>query len=218
MRPTGRCMTAILMINIGARFDRPHHGRDRTPSRLVREGPYRHLTLVDSTRRAQPKYPIIGEHPHVGWKTCCASEARARKVNQRGPPRNGGPRLTNGAKVRLPRLQKLRDRHQAAIRLATSRSADQAPRTDAYIFCTEVGQHQMWGRGNTSILTIRTLDGPLRAWAQWGVRPAASVGVQVAHPRISLVINVAGEAKRLMNMQEMGTAMKYAPNSKAIHS
>ncbi len=36
----------------------------------------------------------------------------------------------------------------------------------------------------------------------------ASIGVQVAHPD-SLVINVAGEASWLMNMQEMGTAMQY---------
>jgi acetolactate synthase-1/2/3 large subunit len=37
----------------------------------------------------------------------------------------------------------------------------------------------------------------------------ASIGVQVAHPD-SLVINVAGEASWLMNMQEMGTAMQYS--------
>ncbi len=36
----------------------------------------------------------------------------------------------------------------------------------------------------------------------------ASVGVQIAHPD-SLVINVAGEASWLMNMQEMGTAVQY---------
>ena len=36
----------------------------------------------------------------------------------------------------------------------------------------------------------------------------ASVGVQIAHPD-ALVINVAGEASWLMNMQEMGTAVQY---------
>ena len=36
----------------------------------------------------------------------------------------------------------------------------------------------------------------------------ASIGVQVAHPD-ALVINVAGEASWLMNMQEMGTARQY---------
>ena len=36
----------------------------------------------------------------------------------------------------------------------------------------------------------------------------ASIGVQMAHPD-SLVINVAGEASWLMNMQEMGTAMQF---------
>ncbi len=36
----------------------------------------------------------------------------------------------------------------------------------------------------------------------------ASIGVQMAHPD-ALVINVAGEASWLMNMQEMGTAVQY---------
>ena len=36
----------------------------------------------------------------------------------------------------------------------------------------------------------------------------ASIGIQVAHPK-SLVINVAGEASWLMNMQELGTAVQY---------
>jgi len=36
----------------------------------------------------------------------------------------------------------------------------------------------------------------------------ASIGVQIAHPK-ALVVNVAGDASWLMNMQEMGTAMQY---------
>jgi thiamine pyrophosphate-dependent acetolactate synthase large subunit-like protein len=36
----------------------------------------------------------------------------------------------------------------------------------------------------------------------------ASIGVQIAHPD-ALVVNVAGEASWLMNMQEMGTAIQY---------
>ena len=36
----------------------------------------------------------------------------------------------------------------------------------------------------------------------------ASIGIQVAHTK-SLVINVAGEASWLMNMQELGTAVQY---------
>jgi acetolactate synthase-1/2/3 large subunit len=36
----------------------------------------------------------------------------------------------------------------------------------------------------------------------------ASIGVQVAHPE-ALVVNVAGEASWLMNMQEMGTAVQF---------
>ena len=36
----------------------------------------------------------------------------------------------------------------------------------------------------------------------------SSIGVQIAYPK-ALVINVAGEASWLMNMQELGTAVQY---------
>ena len=36
----------------------------------------------------------------------------------------------------------------------------------------------------------------------------AAIGVQIAHPD-SLVIDIAGEASVLMNMQEMSTAVQY---------
>ena len=36
----------------------------------------------------------------------------------------------------------------------------------------------------------------------------AAIGVQLAHPK-SLVIDIAGEASVLMNMQEMSTAVQY---------
>jgi thiamine pyrophosphate-dependent acetolactate synthase large subunit-like protein len=51
------------------------------------------------------------------------------------------------------------------------------------------------------------LDDERRAWHH-GLRLPASIGVQIAHPD-ALVINVAGEASWLMNMQEMGTAVQY---------
>ena len=42
------------------------------------------------------------------------------------------------------------------------------------------------------------------------------IGIQLAHPK-SLVINVAGEASWLMNMQELGTAVQYNLPVQAIY-
>ena len=77
---------------------------------------------------------------------------------------------------------------------------------DRYI-CTEVGQHQMWAAQYLGF------EDPNRWMTSGGLGTMgygfpASVGVQVAHPD-SLVINVAGEASWLMNMQEMGTAVQF---------
>ncbi|MEM9811587.1 MAG: acetolactate synthase 3 large subunit [Pseudomonadota bacterium] len=77
---------------------------------------------------------------------------------------------------------------------------------DRYI-CTEVGQHQMWAAQYLGF------EDPNRWMTSGGLGTMgygmpASVGVQVAHPD-ALVINVAGEASWLMNMQEMGTAIQY---------
>ena len=77
---------------------------------------------------------------------------------------------------------------------------------DRYV-CTEVGQHQMWAAQYLGF------EDPHRWMTSGGLGTMgyglpASVGVQVAHPD-ALVINVAGEASWLMNMQEMGTAIQY---------
>jgi len=77
---------------------------------------------------------------------------------------------------------------------------------DRYI-TTEVGQHQMWAAQYLSF------EDPHRWMTSGGLGTMgygtpASMGVQIAHPD-ALVINVAGEASWLMNMQEMGTATQY---------
>jgi acetolactate synthase-1/2/3 large subunit len=77
---------------------------------------------------------------------------------------------------------------------------------DRYI-CTEVGQHQMWAAQYLGF------EDPNRWMTSGGLGTMgygfpASIGVQIAHPE-ALVVNVAGEASWLMNMQEMGTAVQY---------
>ncbi|SES92788.1 acetolactate synthase 3 large subunit [Oceanicella actignis] len=77
---------------------------------------------------------------------------------------------------------------------------------DRYV-TTEVGQHQMWAA------QFLGFEEPNRWMTSGGLGTMgygvpASVGVQIAHPD-ALVINVAGEASFMMNMQEMSTAVQY---------
>ncbi|HET9902160.1 MAG TPA: acetolactate synthase 3 large subunit [Xanthobacteraceae bacterium] len=77
---------------------------------------------------------------------------------------------------------------------------------DVYI-TTEVGQHQMWAA------QFYKFEEPRRWMTSGGLGTMgyglpAAVGVQMAHPN-SLVIDIAGEASVLMNMQEMSTAAQY---------
>ena len=77
---------------------------------------------------------------------------------------------------------------------------------DVYI-TTEVGQHQMWAAQHFAF------EEPNRWMTSGGLGTMgyglpAAIGVQLAHPK-SLVIDIAGEASILMNMQEMSTAAQY---------
>ncbi|UMM64076.1 biosynthetic-type acetolactate synthase large subunit [Aristophania vespae] len=72
---------------------------------------------------------------------------------------------------------------------------------------TEVGQHQMWAAQHFGFekpahwLTSGGLG-------TMGYGLPATVGVQIAHPD-ALVIDIAGEASTLMNIQELGTIVQY---------
>jgi acetolactate synthase-1/2/3 large subunit len=72
---------------------------------------------------------------------------------------------------------------------------------------TEVGQHQMWAA------QLFKFEEP-RHWmtsgglGTMGYGLPAAVGVQIGHPE-ALVIDIAGEASILMNIQEMSTVAQY---------
>ena len=77
---------------------------------------------------------------------------------------------------------------------------------DTYI-TTEVGQHQMWAAQHFKF------DQPNRWMTSGGLGTMgyglpAAMGVQIAHPD-ALVIDIAGEASILMNIQEMATLAQY---------
>jgi len=91
---------------------------------------------------------------------------------------------------------------QQAIRALWKATHDRAP-----IITTEVGQHQMWAAQHFAFeepnkwLTSGGLG-------TMGYGLPAAIGAQIGNPG-SLVIDIAGEASILMNIQEMSTAVQY---------
>ena len=78
---------------------------------------------------------------------------------------------------------------------------------DDVFITTEVGQHQMWAA------QFFGFDKPNRWLTSGGLGTMgyglpAAMGVQVAHPK-ALVVDIAGEASVIMNIQEMSTIAQY---------
>jgi acetolactate synthase I/II/III large subunit len=90
---------------------------------------------------------------------------------------------------------------------ALERLQEATKRRDDVFITTEVGQHQMWAA------QFLKFERPNRWMTSGGLGTMgyglpAAIGVQMAFPD-ALVIDVAGEASILMNIQEMSTAAQY---------
>ncbi|SPH17733.1 Acetolactate synthase isozyme 3 large subunit [Defluviimonas aquaemixtae] len=191
-----------LMINLGARFD------DRITGRIADFSPKSKKAHVDIDPSSINKVihvdlAITGDVGHVLEDLLKVWKARGRKVNKAGLTKWWGKieqwklksclSYKNSDKVIKPQyaLQRLEELTRGRDRYVT----------------TEVGQHQMWAA------QFLGFEEPNRWMTSGGLGTMgygfpASIGVQIAHPQ-ALVINVAGEASWLMNMQEMGTAVQF---------
>ena len=191
-----------LMINVGARFD------DRITGRVEAFSPNSRKAHIDIDPSSVNKVirvdlPIIGDVGHVLEDLLRIWKSRGRKVN-RAAHAKWWDQIDTWKAVNC--LAYKGDDAIIKPQLAMQRLQDLTKGMDRYI-TTEVGQHQMWAA------QYLQFDAPNRWMTSGGLGTMgyglpASIGVQIAHPE-ALVVNVAGEASWLMNMQEMGTAVQY---------
>ncbi|MGL5012009.1 MAG: thiamine pyrophosphate-dependent enzyme, partial [Paracoccaceae bacterium] len=191
-----------LMINVGARFD------DRITGRIKDFSPGSKKAHIDIDPSSINKV-IHVDVPIVGDVTEVLREV-LRQWKARGSKTNGSGLAQWWTKINEWRSVKcLTYKNSATVikpQYALERLEALTKGMDRYI-TTEVGQHQMWAA------QFLGFEEPNRWMTSGGLGTMgyglpASIGVQVAHPD-ALVINVAGEASWLMNMQEMGTAMQF---------
>jgi len=192
-----------LMINIGARFD------DRITGRIDAFSPKSKKAHIDIDPSSINKVihvdvPIIGDVAHVLEDLLRVWKSRGRKTNGDGLAK-WWKQIDEWRAIRCLDYKNAEKviKPQYALQRLEALTKD---RKDRYI-TTEVGQHQMWAAQYLGF------EDPNRWMTSGGLGTMgyglpASLGVQVAHPD-ALVINVAGEASWLMNMQEMGTARQY---------
>ncbi len=191
-----------LMLNIGARFD------DRITGRLNAFSPGSKKVHIDIDPSSINKVihvdvGIVGDIAEVLTEALALWKARGRKTRTDAVAKWWG-KIEEWKKVDC--LAYKNDSKVIKPQYALQRLEALTKHLDRYI-CTEVGQHQMWAA------QYLTFEEPHRWMTSGGLGTMgyglpSSVGVQLAHPG-SLVINVAGEASWLMNMQEMGTAVQY---------
>jgi acetolactate synthase-1/2/3 large subunit len=194
-----------LMINIGARFD------DRITGKIDKFSPKSKKIHIDIDPSS------IGKNVKVDLAITSDVAILLQKVVNRFEEKNKNFINSNKQKTSKwwQQINKWREKKslnfinskdtikpQHAVQRLYELTKDQ----DTFI-TTEVGQHQMWAAQHYKF------NKPNRWMTSGGLGTMgyglpAAIGVQVAHPK-KLVIDIAGEASILMNMQEMSTAVQY---------
>ncbi len=191
-----------VMIAIGARFD------DRITGRLDAFSPNSkriHIDIDPSSigKNVRADIPIIGDCAYVMEDLIAEWKSQAPQVDK------------SAHKQWWKQIDTWRDRKSLAYKksddfimpqYAVERLHELTKDRETYI-TTEVGQHQMWAA------QFIHFDKPNRWLTSGGLGTMgyglpAAIGVQLAHPK-ALVVDVAGDASILMNIQEMSTAIQY---------
>ena len=198
-----------VMINVGARFD------DRVTGRLADFSPGSKKIHIDidpsSVNKNVPvEVPLIGDAGEVLGQLLRAWKARENRPDAAAQAKWWKRIETWRARDCLKFAgSETAIKPQHAIKRLYEMTRDR----DVYI-TTEVGQHQMWAA------QYFKFEEPNRWMTSGGLGTMgyglpAAIGVQVAHPD-SLVIDIAGEASFLMNIQELSTAVQYQLPVKAF--
>jgi len=194
-----------LMINIGARFD------DRITGKIDKFSPRSKKIHIDIDPSSINKiikvdHAIVGDVGNVLNKLIAVFKKKY-------------PNFKNSNKENISewwkQINKWREKDSLAFsqgnktikpQYAIQRLYELTKNQDTFI-TTEVGQHQMWAA------QYYKFQKPKRWMTSGGLGTMgfglpAAIGVQLANPR-KLVVDIAGEASILMNIQELSTAVQY---------
>jgi acetolactate synthase-1/2/3 large subunit len=190
-----------VMVAVGARFD------DRVTGRLDAFSPHSKKIHIDIDPSSINKnivvdVPIVGDAAHV---------LEALLATWRGLSLGDPGRLSAWwSQIEVWRArQSLAYEHSDTLikpQFAIERLYAATAGREVFV-TTEVGQHQMWAAQHFKF------EEPGRLMTSGGLGTMgyglpAAIGVQIAHPD-AMVIDIAGEASILMNMQELSTAVQY---------
>jgi len=191
-----------VMINIGARFD------DRITGNIAKFSPGSKKIHVDIdpssiNKNVRIDLPVVGDATLVLEAMIKTWKARDPKIDHKALKAWWAQIDTWRARDCLAYKA---DSKTIKPQYALERLYHHIKDRDHYI-TTEVGQHQMWAA------QFLKFEQPNRWLTSGGLGTMgygfpAAVGAQIAHPD-SLVIDVAGEASILMNIQELSTVAQY---------
>jgi len=191
-----------VMINIGARFD------DRITGRLDAFSPGSKKIHVDIdpssiNKNVHVDVPVIGDCAYALEDMLRVWKARAPQLDKAA--HKSWWKEIDGWRARKSLNYKNND-DIIMPQYAVQRLYELTKDRDPYI-TTEVGQHQMWAA------QFFHFEEPNRWMTSGGLGTMgyglpAAIGAQMAHPK-SLVIDIAGDASILMNIQECSTAVQY---------
>ena len=191
-----------VMINIGARFD------DRVTGRLDAFSPNSkkiHIDIDESNinKTIKVDVPVVGDVASVLKRVIKVWKENNLKTNQ-SELKLWWDKINNWKKIDC--LHFTNNEKEIKPQYAIQRLYELTKDKKTFI-TTEVGQHQMWAA------QYYKFEKPNRWLTSGGLGTMgygfpAAIGAQVANPD-ALVIDVAGDASILMNIQEMSTAVQY---------